>query len=348
MDYQISIIVPVYNVEKWLSKCVDSILNQTFTNFELILVDDGSTDNSKKICDEYSLLDSRVVVIHKENCGAGEARNSGLQVARGKYIYFADADDFLDKELLFVLISKINEESLVVCDYFLDNYADGEYLNKGRKTIPSIDSNSDIISELQNNTLLSFLWNKLFISDVIKKRGLYFKDMTLGEDICFVYSYLETIKEIKYIDIPLYHYVKYFSGRVSATQKYVPNYYDKIALPIFQAGKSLELSLYQEKKQTQFSKQISKRFVSDVSEALTIQLAKSSKKICEKWKIILSILNDVSNKEIKINLDDFQSKADNYVAKCIMKHRPLGILLFEELYRIKIKFKERKAKLNQN
>ena len=89
----LSIIVPVYNVEKYLARCIDSILAQTFTDFELILVDDGSTDNSGEICDEYAGKDPRIIVIHKENGGVSSARNHGLDIARGEYITFVDSDD---------------------------------------------------------------------------------------------------------------------------------------------------------------------------------------------------------------------------------------------------------------
>ncbi|MDT6814838.1 glycosyltransferase, partial [Enterococcus faecium] len=95
---EISIIVPVYKVEKYLRKCVDSILAQTFTDFEVILVDDGSPDNSGKICDEYAEKDNRVRVIHKENGGLSSARNAGIDVARGKYLGFVDSDDYIDED----------------------------------------------------------------------------------------------------------------------------------------------------------------------------------------------------------------------------------------------------------
>ncbi|EME8139564.1 glycosyltransferase, partial [Enterococcus faecium] len=100
---EISIIVPIYNVEQYLRKCVDSILAQTFTDFEVILVDDGSPDNSGAICDEYAKLDSRVRVIHKENGGLSDARNAGIEIAKGKYLGFVDSDDFIDKDMYEIL-----------------------------------------------------------------------------------------------------------------------------------------------------------------------------------------------------------------------------------------------------
>lgn len=99
---KISIIVPVYNVEKYLRKCIDSILNQTFKDFELILIDDGSTDESGKICDEYNLKDNRIKVIHKENGGLSSARNAGLDIAQGEYIGFVDSDDWIESDQICI------------------------------------------------------------------------------------------------------------------------------------------------------------------------------------------------------------------------------------------------------
>lgn len=120
----ISIIVPVYNTEKYLSRCIDSVINQTFTDFEVLLIDDGSTDNSGKICDEYAEKDSRIKVIHKENGGQAEARNLALDIAKGDYIAFVDSDDYISKYYLHILYDNIKKYdadiSVCVCEKFTD------------------------------------------------------------------------------------------------------------------------------------------------------------------------------------------------------------------------------------
>ncbi len=110
---KLSIIVPVYNVEKYLHKCVDSILSQTLTDFECILVDDGSTDNSSVICDEYAAKDPRIVVIHKQNGGLSSARNTGLDISQGDYIGFVDSDDWIEPEMYMYMYTYANDNS---CD----------------------------------------------------------------------------------------------------------------------------------------------------------------------------------------------------------------------------------------
>lgn len=118
----VSVIVPVYNAERWLRCCVDSILAQTFTDFELLLIDDGSKDNSGAICDEYALKDSRVRVLHKENSGVSSARNVGLDNALGEWIAFVDADDYINRDYLEILIETVCRKNaeIVFCDFSMD------------------------------------------------------------------------------------------------------------------------------------------------------------------------------------------------------------------------------------
>ncbi|MFZ3577233.1 glycosyltransferase family 2 protein, partial [Virgibacillus sp. DJP39] len=119
MDYKLSIIVPVYKVEQYLAKCIDSILNQTYKDFELILVNDGSPDNCSDICDSYMKKDNRIKVIHKANGGLSSARNAGIQIARGEYIGFVDSDDFIHRRMYEVLYKNAFKylSDIVVCDY---------------------------------------------------------------------------------------------------------------------------------------------------------------------------------------------------------------------------------------
>ena len=117
----ISIIVPIYNVEKYLSRCINSVLSQTFPDFELLLIDDGSTDKSGYICDGYAQKDSRIKVFHIENGGVSAARNYGLDNARGEWITFVDADDWIDKDMYYKLYNEaiLSEADIVICDFYI-------------------------------------------------------------------------------------------------------------------------------------------------------------------------------------------------------------------------------------
>ena len=115
----VSVIIPVYNVEKYMRRCIDSIINQTYTNLEIILVDDGASDRSGKICDEYAQMDHRIKVLHKENGGLASARNAGIQIATGEYISYVDSDDWVETEFIEVLLKgcQDNNAKMSICRY---------------------------------------------------------------------------------------------------------------------------------------------------------------------------------------------------------------------------------------
>lgn len=135
---EISIIVPVYKVEPYLRKCLDSILAQTFTNFEVILVDDGSPDNSGKICDEYAIKDSRVRVIHKENGGLSSARNAGIDIAQGKYLGFVDSDDYIAEDMYEVLYENLKFYDADISSVEIIPFRDDKYENTSKEKRNSI------------------------------------------------------------------------------------------------------------------------------------------------------------------------------------------------------------------
>lgn len=217
----ISVIVPVYNVEKYLYSCIDSILAQTYNNLEIILIDDGSTDCSGKICDEYALKDSRILVIHKENQGLGLARNSGLEIAKGKYILFVDSDDYIHPKMVEELINNLVNVSADTCfcgyfsvyknDLIEDNPA---YYNdrifKGNEIINEVLLNmiGGLPSDKYDTKLNMAVWHALYSTEIIKKNHLTFPSERefISEDIIFHILYLQCAKKVYYISTPLYYY----------------------------------------------------------------------------------------------------------------------------------------------
>lgn len=203
----ISVIVPVYNVEKYLPQCIDSILNQTEKNLEIILVDDGSLDNSGKICDEFSKKDDRIIVIHKKNNGLSSARNAGLEIARGNYIGFVDSDDWLDKTMYEVLLKllKENNSDISCCDFFKTA--------NSNDSIPHIDN--EIINSYNNIESLNNFYNGLYTQTVVAWNKLYkrelFKDISypvgkIHEDEGTTYKLYYKANKITYTNRPLYYY----------------------------------------------------------------------------------------------------------------------------------------------
>lgn len=210
---RISVIIPVYNTEKYLVRCVDSILNQTYTDLEIILVDDGSTDKSGSICDTYREKDPRIKVIHKENAGLPQARKSGVEAATGQFIYFVDSDDWVEDNLLALLHRAITSDhaDISCCGYYLD-YPDKEADNKkvpvtGQVSGEQIDG--ERAAELIHNveSVYPYMWNKLF------RAGLFLdlefpKEHTMSEDYFILIQILPRIKGIRLIPEILCHYMQ--------------------------------------------------------------------------------------------------------------------------------------------
>lgn len=214
MNPKISIIIPVYNVEKYIKRCLDSIINQTLKELEIICIDDGSTDGSGQILDEYSQNDSRIKVIHKQSEGQGIARNIGLEYATGEYIGFVDSDDWIEPETYECAISKMTEDIDVVfygIDIVLEDSVDEQtqsiqdlkryYSSCNTTYIGEVELNDDIIFKSTVN-----IWNKLYKASIIKENQLYFPDIITSEDIMFFYEYMLLCKKAYYIEKCFYNY----------------------------------------------------------------------------------------------------------------------------------------------
>lgn len=186
---QISVIVPVYNAEKYLHRCIDSILAQTFSDFELLLIDDGSKDNSGRICDKYAAKDNRIRVFHKENGGVSSARNLGLNNAKGKWITFVDADDYVKSEYLSNLLDHTHIGADLIFSYAEFHYANGEIQKEYYpKQIITNENFHLAFTEHELNWHTS-PWSKLFKSELCSKLR-FTEGMPIGEDLVFLYTYI--------------------------------------------------------------------------------------------------------------------------------------------------------------
>lgn len=227
----VSIIVPVYNVKEYLPKCLDTIINQTYKNIEIILVDDGSTDDSGSICDEYAGKDERIKVIHKDNGGVSTARNCGLRVAQGKYIGFIDSDDTVDKEYIEVLVNSYSKGNieLSLCN-IRDIYPDR--ISEKREVTTQLSGKFyDDYHKLIN--LLRVPVVKLYRADVLKEYALFFReDVNSAEDQIFNFQYYRFVKLYYYNDIALYNYHHRFNNSLSQirTIKAYKNNLEKLRL----------------------------------------------------------------------------------------------------------------------
>jgi len=206
----VSIVVPVYNAEKYLSKCIESVLNQTFFDWELILVNDGSIDDSALICESYKNKDKRIVVINKKNEGVGQARNEGMDKAKGIYLCFLDADDWLNDRTLEIAWRESNGAFFDLIQFGCIRFIDESKIISYRVT-PNIEIN---LNNQDNSSLISLfeagnayaVWGKLIKRDVILKNDLWFGNKKRGQDIDFTIRAYQYIKYIKGISDCLYNY----------------------------------------------------------------------------------------------------------------------------------------------
>lgn len=214
----LSIIIPIYNASKYLRQCLDSIVAQTVDSWEAVLVDDGSSDGSPAICDEYAKKDDRFRVFHRENGGVGRARNYGLDLAKGDIISFVDADDWLDKHFYEYLLPEMTDCDLA---YVSDehHYEDGTEVSHIAKACWAFDREEveRILHYLKKNDacypFFGFTWNKLFRGDIIREHHLRFvEDLSLCEDEAFTDDYCKYVERMTVVSEPLYHYRAGLSG----------------------------------------------------------------------------------------------------------------------------------------
>jgi glycosyltransferase involved in cell wall biosynthesis len=294
----ISVIMPVYNVESYLSKAIESVLKQTYKRLELLLIDDGSTDKSGFICDEYAGKDNRIRVFHKKNEGQAEARNVGLNNASGVWILFLDSDDWIEPEMLEILhdIAEENGSKISACktQYFQDEYYD----EKNDTNCVYNYTISQVLNLLLNKNVIRFeLWNKLWHRDVIG--DVRFKMGQISEEVFFDFEVFKKVDRITYIDTSLHHYLINREGNTKSKfriermcifdefKSYIRylnvNNYQKDAEVVSCIASMFCISIYLEAKDTNQEKKLCDRL-----RELFLHFVKSSGRAKKyKWKAIL-------------------------------------------------------------
>lgn len=230
---KVTVIMPIYNVAPFLAKCIESVINQTYKNFELFLIDDGSKDESPEIVDKYAALDSRIIPIHKENGGVDAARNVGLEEGTGKYVAFIDSDDWYDEEYLerLVNVAEHGNSQLVVCGFEpfgVKNPPKVKNIGEG-----IFNREEAMIHLLGYNTFNGYVWNKLFLMSIIKEHNLRFQDGYWAcDDVLYAGDYIYYCDKVSVIGDKLYHYrqnsaganrVRY-SGKVTFDKRWMSSF----------------------------------------------------------------------------------------------------------------------------
>ena len=209
---QISVIIPVYNVAPYLDQCLESVCGQTYRNLEILLIDDGSTDESGAICDMWAEKDARIRVIHKENGGVSSARNEGLKAATGTLIGFVDSDDWIEPEMYEKLARSIitGHTDAAMCGYVDYPYrTEDKPVNKGIKSYPACGFADAVIHIYERNGYFTSICNKLFRRSLIYRNGLPIlldQDIAVGEDELWLFTVLQKMRKASFVPEALYYY----------------------------------------------------------------------------------------------------------------------------------------------
>lgn len=206
MEDLVSVIIPIYNVEKYLDKCIKSVIEQTYKNLEIVLIDDGSPDNCPKICDDWAKKDKRIKVIHKTNGGLSDARNIGIGNAKGKYLLFVDSDDYIENNMIYELHENAKQNNIdIVASGFIyetDN-EQTKYYDKSNY----IENSEQILERIfNNNDISTAIWDKLYKRDLFN--NIMFPVGKIHEDMAVLYKLIDKSNKVMHIDKAYYHYVQ--------------------------------------------------------------------------------------------------------------------------------------------
>ncbi|MFS0638299.1 glycosyltransferase [Mesobacillus foraminis] len=229
---KVSIIVPIYNVERDIRKSIKSILNQTLKEIEVILINDGSTDHSGSIADEFAVLDNRIRVIHQENAGVSSARNKGIKIARGEYIGFVDPDDWIELEMFETLYKTATHCNcqVVSCTHFIENGQESiEYFQpfQNGNLLDEDKIKNQVLKPIISGELLTYCWDKIYKTSYIRNNDIWFPEkIQLWEDLYFCLEIFFKSTSFMHVSLPLYHYNRANQGTLSS--KYYPNYLEML------------------------------------------------------------------------------------------------------------------------
>jgi glycosyltransferase involved in cell wall biosynthesis len=224
---RITVIIPVYNSTEYLRRCIDSVLNQSFTDYEILLIDDGSTDGSGDVCDGYAKRYDRVRVIHQKHEGVSSACNCGIDNAHGNYLMFCDSDDYVEPDWIETLYREAQKHpnSFVFSGFYKEEAGSTKSL-----LLSNQSGNSHIpITEyyyLYRSGFSAYRWNRIFLREKVAGKIRFDENISVGEDVLFNIEYLKTCDSFLYVDKPLYHWVN--NGNNSLSRAYHAKYYDDI------------------------------------------------------------------------------------------------------------------------
>ena len=301
MRKKFSVIMPVYNVEKYLDKSIESLLKQTYKNFELLIINDGSKDKSQEIIEKYSSENSCIKSFIKENGGLSDARNYGLDRAQGEYIIFIDSDDYVEENYLECVNSKIekNKIDLLINGYFVDYVDENEQLIEQKIVKPNekMFNRGESRVNINDFSILGYAWNKVYRSEIIRKNKLYFKEgISYVEDIMFNSEYIKKCDSVYFYNECFNHYIQ--RTRETLGKKYYENIFELNEMSDKALTEILKFLNYNECEITNIISEKKFNNTSWVIEIIVSQKEKDKYWKIEKIKKQLELYNKQNNKYI--------------------------------------------------
>ncbi|EKD94315.1 MAG: Capsular polysaccharide biosynthesis protein [uncultured bacterium] len=346
MKELISIIVPVFNSENYLHRCIKSLINQSYKNIEITLIDDGSTDKSGKICDEYAYRNKRITTIHQKNSGPASARNTGIKNSKGEFIFFIDADDFIENEALNLLIKSFNQHKaeIIIGDFkkikngIIEqrhdiSFSDDKLLNKQ----DLVDYSRLYLKKPNKYLLFAFSWGKLFKSLIIKNNNIFFNEkLHTFEDVAFNFDYLKYTNTVSFIKKTIYSHNVY-ENYSSATMT-LGNNPNKL-FGYRQALININNFLKRHIKDTEIKKEVRHAYIS----LTIIQLVRICGQINDhNKKNIFKIIQELTNNSyLKDSLKYYSpSKDDSIILPILLKLKLVQFIIFVCKYKANKRYKK--------
>lgn len=322
MEIKVSVIIPVYNTEKYLEKCLNSVLKQTLKEMEIIVINDGSKDQSKRILEKYKKIDERIVVITKPNEGLTKTRNLGIKISNGEYIYHLDSDDYIEENMLFEMYKKAKENNLdiIICDYYKETLSKKEYVKN-----LDIEEDEIVFGKTYTHYLLDSekkiapaIWSKLIKREIYRKNKISFpEDIFLGEDVITGIMIAYFSNKVGKINRPFYHYIiheaqgtktidknKEFLDKWNGIEKLEIFFKNKPDFEEFKDGieKNRIIFYFQLFKQLKYIKNINKEYLEKIGETVKYKYYKEMKfykkiKFYFEVKKLRNLKNDIDGKE---------------------------------------------------
>lgn len=332
MKLKVSVIIPIYNCEKYLTKCLDSLINQTYSNLEIILINDGSTDDSLNICNSFKKKYKNVVVVNKKNSGVSAARNDGLKKASGDYIMFVDADDWLDSNCLEICINYIKEYNVdIVMFPYIREYNNKSILRKLYKTDKLFEDKIEVekeilssligpseneISDPTNMERLNSVWGKLYKKDLVKKVKFIDFNKTIGEDLLYNLEIFNDANNSYYTEKTCYHYNK--TNYNSITKNSPTNIMERWDFMYFNISNMIKKVEFDSLKKVELMERLERRIAINLLSVIQ-QFYNTKTKFFKKYMLIRKLLNEEkyikSIKRIKIESMNLKWKIYFYCCK---------------------------------